>query len=57
MLDKAKNKALEPEEVRVKQIYHFPGGLEYEPQSVEAETREEAEDIYEKSRKHIKKSN
>lgn len=53
MLDKAKNKALEPEEVRVKQIYHFPGGLEYEPQSVEAESREEAEVIYEKSRKKI----
>ena len=54
MLDKAKNKALEPEEIRVKQIYHFPGGLEYEPQSVEAESREEAEAIYEESKKPIK---
>lgn len=33
--------------------YFFPGGLEYKPQTVTAESQEEAEEIYEKTKQKV----
>lgn len=53
-----KNKAVDPEKVKTKseealEEYHFPGGLEYEPLTVRARSREEAEEIWLKQRKKV----
>jgi len=51
------NKAMQPEEVKnkssAKEIFHFSGSGEYEPVSIEAENREEAERKWEKVRVKI----
>ena len=45
MQTKDKNKMLgSPQE------FFFPGGLEYKPQTITANSREEAEEIYEKTK-------
>ncbi len=33
--------------------FFFPGGLEYKPQTVTAESQEEAEEIYEKTKEKV----
>lgn len=35
------------------QEYFFPGGLEYKPLTVTAHSREEAEEIYEKTKQKV----
>jgi len=35
------------------QEYFFPGGLEYKPQTINAESQEEAEEIYEKTKEKV----
>ena len=35
------------------QEFHFAGGLEYEPLTVQARNREEAEEIWQKERKKV----
>jgi len=46
--NEVKNKALEE--------YFFSGGLEYEPQTISAESREEAEKIWEETKKKVDKN-
>ncbi|MFA5080301.1 MAG: hypothetical protein WC472_01610 [Candidatus Paceibacterota bacterium] len=53
MIGKSQNKSMETEEVKTKEVFHFSGSAKYEPQSVKAETREEAETIWKKTRKLI----
>lgn len=43
------------EEVKTKQEYFFSGGLEYEPQTIRADSQEEAEKVWEESRKKVGK--
>lgn len=43
-----KNKALDE--------YFFSGGLEYEPQTISAENREDAEKIWEETKKKVDKN-
>lgn len=56
MLTKSKNKMIEKEvENKETQEFHFPGGMEYEPIAIKASTREEAEEIWKKSRRKVNK--
>lgn len=52
-----RNKAIQPEEVEkksaAKEIFHFSGSGEYEPVSIEASDREEAEKKWEKIRRKV----
>ena len=52
----SKNKMMDGEGVKNKELeeYFFSGGLEYEPQTIQAESQEEAEKIWEGSRKKVK---
>ena len=48
MQTKDKNKMLgSPQE------YFFPGGLEYKPQTISANSQEEADEIYEKTKEKV----
>ena len=38
------------------QEYHFAGGLEYEPLTVKAASREEAEKLWQQNRKKVEKN-
>lgn len=53
MINKAQNKAMSAEsvETKSKEPYHFAGGLKYKPQTIQASSREEAQEEWEKSRK------
>lgn len=59
MIEGTKNAAMKPEEVKRKapeveeQEYFFSGGLAYEPVTVKAKTREEAEAKWHEIRKEI----
>jgi len=44
-------------EVRTEQEYHFAGGLEYEPLTVKAASREEAEKLWQEKRKKVEPIN
>jgi len=54
----SKNKMLEGDEVKNKVLeeYFFSGGLEYEPQTISAENREDAEKIWEETKKKVDKN-
>lgn len=51
----SKNKMIDREGVKSKELeeYFFSGGLEYEPQTIRADSHEEAEKIWEGSRKRV----
>lgn len=51
MQTKSKTKDIAPQ--GAPQRYHFSGGGEYEPLSVEAGTQEEAEEIWQRERKKV----
>ena len=52
----SKNKMLNGDEAKTKgNEYFFSGGLEYEPQTVMADTPEEAEKIWVETRKKVEK--
>ncbi len=57
MIEKAKNKIIgEPPELKIEQPleeFHFAGGREYEPLTVHAVSREEAEEIWIRERKKV----
>ncbi len=49
------NKEVEEGKIKTtKEPYHFAGGMEYEPMTVEAESREEAEKLWEAGRVKVK---
>lgn len=48
-----KNKMIGKEEVKTKQEYFFSGGLEYEPQTIRADSRDEAERLWKESRRKV----
>jgi hypothetical protein len=50
-----KNKMIGKEEVKTKQEYFFSGGQEYLPQTIRADSREEAEKLWEGSRVKVDK--
>jgi len=54
MINKAQNKAITADDVEtkeeVKEPHHFPGGLKYKPQTIQASSREDAEKEWEKTR-------
>lgn len=52
------DKSLKPETAENKgeeilQEYHFAGGTEYQPMTIKAKSREEAEEIYEKEKQKV----
>jgi len=54
MITNAKNKQLGAEDIETKgevQQFHFAGSLKYQPQTITASTREEAEEKWIKTRK------
>jgi hypothetical protein len=53
MINKAQNTAIRAADVETKskEPYHFAGGLKYKPQTIQASSREEAQEEWEKSRK------
>lgn len=58
MITNAKNKVPARGEAAIKetselQEYHFPGGLEYEPVTIRAHSREEAEAEWQRTRRPI----
>jgi hypothetical protein len=56
MLKNYKNKQItdiDNKDNEVLEEYHFPGGLEYEPLTVRARNREEAELIWQQKRKKV----
>jgi len=48
-----KNKMIGKEDVKNKQEYFFSGGQEYLPQTIQADSQEEAERQWEQSRKKV----
>ena len=44
------------EEVKTKQEYFFSGGQEYLPQTIRADSKEEAESLWKESRKKVGES-
>jgi hypothetical protein len=48
-----KNKAINQSVNKELNLYHFPGGGEYEPLTVEAESFDEAKKIWEQKRKKV----
>lgn len=59
MITDARNKAMSQPDVKTKtdtQTYHFPGGGEYEPMTVIAQSREEAEQKWREARKKVASS-
>ena len=53
MIEKSTNKSMEKKDVKTKEDYHFAGGMEYLPMTIEAESREEAEKIYKEKREKV----
>ncbi len=56
MITNAKNTAIRAEDIETKgevQQFHFAGSLKYQPQTITASTREEAEEKWLKTRKKI----
>jgi hypothetical protein len=58
MIEKSTNKMIggsnKPEiKNKVVEEYHFAGGMEYKPITIEAESREEAEKIYKVKREKV----
>lgn len=51
-----KNKMIGKEDVKNKQEYFFSGGQEYLPQTIRADSQEEAEKIWSESRKKVGES-
>jgi len=59
MITDARNKAMQQADAKTKtelQSYHFPGGGEYEPMTVSASSREEAEQKWRETRKKVEPS-
>lgn len=50
-----KNKMIGKENVKNKQEYFFSGGQEYLPLTIRADSQEEAEKVWEQSRKKVEK--
>jgi len=48
-----KNKMIGKEDVKNKQEYFFSGGQEYLPQTIRADSQEEAEKVWKESRKKV----
>lgn len=63
MLKDSKNKMIDGAGIRdktaeaIEQEYHFAGGLEYEPFTVKAASREEAEKLWQEKRKKVEPIN
>ncbi len=55
MIEKAQNKQITKESVKVKQTFFFPGGGEFIPQNIEAENYDKAVEEYEKTREKYNK--
>lgn len=56
MINNSKNKMVKSEEVKNKsQEYFFSGGQEYLPQTIRADSREEAEKLWKESRVKVEK--
>ncbi|MDQ3158807.1 MAG: hypothetical protein M3P98_01560 [bacterium] len=58
MIELSKNKDMantpkKTKEIGAKEDYFFPGGTKYLPQTVQAESQEEANEIYEKSKAKV----
>lgn len=56
MQTQSKNKMIGREEVKTKQEYFFSGGQEYLPQTIRADSKEEAESLWKESRKKVGES-
>lgn len=56
MLKNYKNKQIAESENRELEEFHFSGGGEYEPLTVKARSREEAEEFWQKERKKVEKT-
>ncbi len=54
MIEKSTNKSMgDKKELKTKEEYHFAGGTEYKPITIEAESKEEAEKIYKEKREKV----